>query len=78
VGAGRGFSLLPNYVSTLSPSGVAVRPLDLTWQPMIDLVVAYRKNNDRPPALCAFLNVLRSWIGESGSAVPIAQPGVCA
>jgi LysR family transcriptional regulator, hca operon transcriptional activator len=70
VGSGRGFSLLPDYVSSLCPPGVAVRPLELARQPMIDLLVAYRRNTERRPALCAFLKALRASIGKPGSTVP--------
>ncbi|RPJ73340.1 MAG: LysR family transcriptional regulator [Acidobacteria bacterium] len=61
VGAGLGFSLLPDYVRPIAPPTVAIRPLALDPPPGLDLVVAFRAG-DNAPALGAFLRLLREWI----------------
>lgn len=58
VAAGLGFALLPEYVKFILPRGVVTKPLEWEPIPCINLVVAYRAN-DELPILGAFLNVLR-------------------
>jgi LysR family transcriptional regulator, hca operon transcriptional activator len=64
IGAGLGFSLLPDYVTAICPPGVVTRPLDLASPPSLELVVAYRKNDTRP-SLVTFLTLLRNWIATT-------------
>ena len=66
VGAGLGFSLLPDYVRLISPPTVAARPISLESPPRIDLVVAYLKD-DPLPLLPVFLCLLRDWITTASS-----------
>lgn len=61
IGAGLGFSLLPDYVRSIGPSTVAARSLTLQPPPHVDLVVAYR-NDGSLPVLGALLPILRAWI----------------
>jgi LysR family transcriptional regulator, hca operon transcriptional activator len=56
-----GFALLPDYVSHILPSGVVARPLDLAVQPTLDLVVAYRKD-DQLPVIPFLVELLKSCI----------------
>jgi LysR family hca operon transcriptional activator len=67
VGSGLGFSLLPDYVRLIGPTTVAARPLSLDPAPQIDLVVAYRRD-DQLAGLAAFLDLLRIWIAGSKEA----------
>jgi|WetSurMetagenome_2_1015567.scaffolds.fasta_scaffold201949_2 LysR family transcriptional regulator, hca operon transcriptional activator len=62
VGAGLGFSLLPDYVRPIAPPTVAIRPLATDPPPGLDLVVAYRVG-DNAPSLAVFLSLLRAWTG---------------
>ena len=41
--AGIGFALLPDYVTSILPKGVVVKPLAWTSVPVVSLVVAHRK-----------------------------------
>jgi LysR family hca operon transcriptional activator len=59
VGAGLGFSVLPDHYEQILPKTVASRPLALTPAPTVDLVVAYRSGEIRP-VLASFLAVVRS------------------
>jgi LysR family transcriptional regulator, hca operon transcriptional activator len=65
VGAGLGFSLLPDYVKPIAPPTVAVRPLAADPPPGLDLVVAYRAG-DNAPALTVLLRLLRDWTAARG------------
>lgn len=58
VGAGLGFSLLPDHYEQILPESVTARPLTLSPAPTVDLVVAYR-TSDNLPVLSAFLSVVR-------------------
>lgn len=62
VGAGLGFSIVPEYVRQIAPPTVAVRALDVNPVPEIELLVAHRKDN-RLPALIFFLNFLHECMG---------------
>ena len=66
VAAGIGFSLLPEYLQALVPKTVVSRPLDLDPAPVVELFVAYRKD-DRLPALAFFLSLLREHTPAAGS-----------
>jgi len=58
VGSGSGFSLVPSYVQSMKPATVEIRQLDMEPQPVIDLFVAFRKD-DKNPILDKFLSLLR-------------------
>ncbi len=58
VAAGLGFALLPDYVSSILPTGVVVRPLDWSPEPMVSTVLAYRKG-ELAPMLRHFRDVVR-------------------
>ena len=47
VASGLGFCFFANYVSGLVPKGVVTRPLDLDPPPTLDLLFAYRKDDQR-------------------------------
>jgi len=57
VGAGLGFSLLPDHYRQILPSRVVARPLALAPELTVDFVVAYRLGEPRP-ALAQFLAVV--------------------
>jgi LysR family hca operon transcriptional activator len=63
VGAGVGFSIMPEFVKEVLPRSVAVRPLDLRPEPVFELLAVYRRD-DRIPALGFFLNLLRERMRE--------------
>lgn len=63
VGAGLGFSIVPDYARQIAPSTVAVRTLDLNPAPKLELLVAHRKDN-RLPALVSFLSLLHECMTE--------------
>jgi DNA-binding transcriptional LysR family regulator len=63
VGAGLGFSVLPDHYAQILPKTVAARPLALTPPPTVDLVVAYRAEDARP-TLSSFLAVVRDCFGR--------------
>jgi LysR family transcriptional regulator, hca operon transcriptional activator len=70
VAAGLGFALLPEYVKSILPRGVIVRPLDYHPVPSISLVAAYRTSDELPP-LHAFMELLdecftRPAVSEAG------------
>ncbi len=48
VAAGLGFALLPEYVSSILPSGAVMRPLDWSPEPTVTTVLAMRKGNAAP------------------------------
>ena len=54
VGAGLGFSFLPDYVEQMAPRTVITRPLAGESIPRVDLLVAYRRDN-KTPQLADFL-----------------------
>ncbi len=56
--AGIGFALLPDYATSILPSGVVVKPLAWKPAPVVSLVVAHRKGKPTPPML-AFKRLLR-------------------
>ena len=58
VGAGLGFSLLPDYVRTILPANVVSRPLAVDTPPALDLLLAYRTDSVSP-ALDIFLSIIR-------------------
>lgn len=58
VAAGLGFALLPEYVSSILPSGVVMRPLEWTPEPTVSTVLAYRKH-DAVPVLRQFREIVR-------------------
>jgi LysR family hca operon transcriptional activator len=62
VGAGLGFSLLPDQYQQILPKTVAARPLALTPQPTVDLVVAHRAGESLP-TLSVFLAAVRECFG---------------
>ena len=57
VAAGLGFALLPDYVGTLLPAGVVMKPLDWDPVPTVTIVMA-RRRQPAPPALQAFLDLV--------------------
>ncbi len=58
VAAGIGFALLPDYVASILPDGVVMRPLDWTPEPSVAIVMTHRKH-DPPPTLRAFKELVR-------------------
>ena len=58
VAAGLGFALLPDYVSSILPDRVVVRPLDWTPEPTVTIVMAHRKG-DTSPVVRAFKQIVR-------------------
>ncbi len=56
--AGLGFALLPDYATSILPSGVVVKPLAVIPPPMVPLVVAHRRTR-RDGAIVAFKKILR-------------------
>jgi LysR family transcriptional regulator, hca operon transcriptional activator len=74
VAAGLGFALLPEYVESMLPRGVIVRPLDYHPMPSISLVAAYR-TNDKLPALHAFMELLdHCFTGRTAAALAPRRP----
>lgn len=65
VGAGLGFSVLPDHYQQILPDTVVSRRMALTPEPTVDLVVAYRVGDTRP-ALAAFLAVVRNCFKKLG------------
>lgn len=63
VGAGLGFSLLPDHYEQILPASVTARPLALSPAPTVDLVVAYR-TGDNLPVLSALLAAVRECFGK--------------
>jgi len=63
VASGLGFSLHGAYVEQILPHNAVVRQLALDPMPKLELLVAYR-HDDKLPALAAFLNLLRSALGN--------------
>lgn len=57
VASGMGFTFLPDYVEQILPPKVVMKRLDLVHPPVIDLLVAYRKD-DHLPALAFFLSLI--------------------
>lgn len=72
VGSGAGFSLFPSYVHSMKPPNVEIRPLDIEPQPVIDLLVAFRKD-DKNPVLAKFLLLLRQKILRDGKGFTLAD-----
>lgn len=58
VAAGLGFALLPEYVSSILPSGAVMRPLDWSPEPTVTTVLAYRKG-DTMPVVRQFREIVR-------------------
>ena len=58
VAAGLGFALLPDYVSSILPAGVVIRPLDWAPEPSVTIVMANRKH-DSLPTLRPFKDIVR-------------------
>lgn len=58
VAAGLGFALLPDYVSSILPERVVIRPLDWTPEPQVTIVMAHRKQ-DTSPVLRSFKQIVR-------------------
>jgi LysR family hca operon transcriptional activator len=67
VGSGLGFTLIPDYAHKMLPLNVTLKPLDVNPPPVLDLLVAYHKD-DKLPALVDFLALLRSYMAEPTSA----------
>ena len=59
VASGLGVCVHAQYVEQILPKNVIIRPLDLERIPKVELVVAYRKD-DELPALASFLSLLRA------------------
>jgi LysR family transcriptional regulator, hca operon transcriptional activator len=55
---GIGFGLLPDYVASILPHGVALRRLDVRPEPVVPLMLA-RSNRTRSPLLPGFLRLVR-------------------
>jgi LysR family hca operon transcriptional activator len=64
VAAGLGFALLPDYVGTLLPPGVVMKPLDWDPVPSVTIVMARRREPAAPP-LQAFLDLVAEAFGVS-------------
>jgi DNA-binding transcriptional LysR family regulator len=58
VESGIGFALLPDFVEHMLAPSIVAKPLDLPNQPTINLLVAYRKD-DQLPALHFLVNFLQ-------------------
>jgi LysR family hca operon transcriptional activator len=58
VGAGLGFSVLPDYVEQMLPRAACVRPLALNPQPTVDLFLAYRRD-EKAIAIASFVQLVR-------------------
>jgi LysR family hca operon transcriptional activator len=63
VASGMGFTLLAAYVEDILPKNAVVRALDMKCVPQLDLLVAYRKD-DQLPALAFFLRILRAGLEQ--------------
>jgi LysR family hca operon transcriptional activator len=63
VGSGLGFSLLPDYARQFLPASVVARPLDVDPPPVLDLLVAYRKD-DKHAVLAGLISILREYISR--------------
>jgi LysR family hca operon transcriptional activator len=57
VGAGLGFSFLPDYIVQMAPRTVITRPLAGDSIPKVDLLLAYRRDN-KTPQLAKFLELV--------------------
>jgi LysR family hca operon transcriptional activator len=55
---GVGFGLLPDYVASILPRGVALRRLAVTPEPVVPLMLA-RSSRSRSPLLPGFLRIVR-------------------
>jgi DNA-binding transcriptional LysR family regulator len=62
VAAGLGFALLPDYVGTLLPAGVVMKPLDWNPTPTVSIVMA-RRHEQPAPALQTFLDLVADEFG---------------
>lgn len=62
VAAGLGFALLPDYVGTLLPAGVVMKPLDWDPVPAVTIVMA-RRREPAAPALQTFLELVGDEFG---------------
>jgi LysR family hca operon transcriptional activator len=60
VANGVGYSLVPEYVAYILPKGLVARPLEMKTQPMLDLMLAYRKDN-LSPALQLFISAFHEY-----------------
>ncbi len=56
--AGLGFALLPDYVASILPQGVVIKPLAWNSAPVVSLVVAHRRGK-RAAEILAFKKLLR-------------------
>ena len=64
VAAGLGFALLPDYVGTILPAGVVMKPLD--WEPVPAVVIVMARRRETPaPALQAFLDLVAESINAA-------------
>jgi DNA-binding transcriptional LysR family regulator len=63
VSSGTGFTLLPEYYRHILPDNVIMRPLDDDSPPILNMHIAYRKDN-RLPALACFLELVREHLPE--------------
>ena len=66
VAAGLGFALLPDYVGTLLPAGVVMKPLDCESVPTVSVVMA-RRRESAPAPLQAFLDLVAEAFPAIGS-----------
>jgi LysR family hca operon transcriptional activator len=72
VGAGLGFSLLPDYVRQILPANVAARPLAIDPEPKLPLLAAYRQD-EKLPIVASFLSLLREQLVGSAPSPPTKQ-----
>lgn len=63
VSSGTGFTLLPEYYKHILPDNVVIRPLADDSPPILNLHVAYRKD-DHLPALLCFLELARECLRD--------------
>ncbi len=63
VGSALGFSLLPDYVQLILPPNVVTRPLDLDPQPQLNLLMAYRKDN-QIAGLTNYISLIRECMSK--------------
>ena len=66
VSIGAGACLIPDYQKNYLPNRLVAKSLDLDPQPTIDLLVAYREDDDLP-ALAHFLSMMRECMGSAAS-----------
>ncbi len=70
--SGVGLGLLPDYVSSILPSGITLRPLDVRPEPTVPLMLAWSKLT-RSPLLPGFLKLVRQCFPRRVAAAPAAH-----